>query len=62
VSPCGRLIHEVARLEAYLRESRGAPAAALVHGLVERVEEFAGDAPQYDDVTVLALRYRGPGG
>jgi serine phosphatase RsbU (regulator of sigma subunit) len=47
------------RLEAYLVESRGAPAASLVRGLVERVEEFAGDSPQYDDVTVLALRWLG---
>ena len=48
------------RLEAYLAGCYGVPAVALVRGLVERVEEFAGDAPQYDDVTVLALRYLGP--
>jgi serine phosphatase RsbU (regulator of sigma subunit) len=47
------------RLEAYLVESRGAPAASLVRDLVERVEEFAGDSPKYDDVTVLALRWLG---
>lgn len=45
-------------LEAYLSGCRGAGAEAIVHGLVERVEEFAGAVPQYDDVTVLVLRYR----
>jgi sigma-B regulation protein RsbU (phosphoserine phosphatase) len=48
------------RLEAYLHEARDATPEALVSGLVERVFEFAGEAPQYDDVTVLALRWRPP--
>jgi serine phosphatase RsbU (regulator of sigma subunit) len=48
----------VARLESYLSGCRGAYAKAIVRGLVEHVEEFAGDVPQYDDVTVLVLRYR----
>jgi sigma-B regulation protein RsbU (phosphoserine phosphatase) len=47
------------RLESYLAGCRGVPAASLVRGLVERVEEFAGEVAQYDDVTVLALRYLG---
>jgi sigma-B regulation protein RsbU (phosphoserine phosphatase) len=46
-------------LESYLSGCRDAAANAVVHGLLERVEEFAGDTPQYDDVTVLALRWRG---
>lgn len=50
------------RLEAHLAASRDAPAEALVRGLVEKVEEFAGEEPQYDDVTVLALRWRGSAG
>jgi phosphoserine phosphatase RsbU/P len=49
------------RLESYLAGCRGAAASSLVSGLVERVEEFAGEAAQYDDVTVLALRYLGRG-
>ena len=49
----------VLRLESYLAACRGVPAAELVRGLIERVEEFAGDVAQYDDVTVLALRYLG---
>jgi serine phosphatase RsbU (regulator of sigma subunit) len=48
----------VAGLESYLSGCRGAGAEAIVRGLVERVEEFAGAVPQYDDVTVLVLRYR----
>ena len=47
------------RLESYLAGCRGVTASSLVRGLVERVEEFAGDVAQYDDVTVLALRYLG---
>ena len=47
-----------AGLEAYLRGCGDARPEAIVRGLVEKVEEFAGETPQYDDVTVLALRYR----
>jgi sigma-B regulation protein RsbU (phosphoserine phosphatase) len=47
------------RLGEYLAACAGEPAAAIVDGLVERVFSFAGDEPQYDDVTVLAVRYRG---
>jgi serine phosphatase RsbU (regulator of sigma subunit) len=50
------------RLESYLGACRDAPPEAIVRGLLERLDEFAGDAPQYDDVAVLALRYRGGAG
>lgn len=46
------------RLESYLAGCRDAPAAAIVDGLIQRVEEHAGDEPQYDDLTVLAVRWR----
>jgi serine phosphatase RsbU (regulator of sigma subunit) len=49
------------RLESYLGGCGGASADAVVRGLLGRVEDFAGDTPQYDDLTVLALRWRGPG-
>jgi sigma-B regulation protein RsbU (phosphoserine phosphatase) len=49
------------RLETYLKGCGAAPAAGIVHGLLERLDEFVGDAPQYDDVTVLALRRSGTG-
>lgn len=44
------------RLESYLDGCRDASAADVVRDLVARVEDFAGDTPQYDDVTVLVLR------
>jgi serine phosphatase RsbU (regulator of sigma subunit) len=47
------------RLESYLAGCRGDTADAIVRGLLGRVEDFAGDTPQYDDVTVVALRWRG---
>jgi len=47
------------RLESYLDGCRDAAAAAVVRGLVGCVEDFAGDTPQYDDVTVLVLRVLG---
>jgi serine phosphatase RsbU (regulator of sigma subunit) len=47
------------RLESYLAGCAGVGAQELVRGLVERVEEFANDVAQYDDLTVLALRYLG---
>jgi sigma-B regulation protein RsbU (phosphoserine phosphatase) len=45
------------RLEGYLSSCRDVPARQMVHGLLDRLEEFTGDAPQYDDVTILALRW-----
>ena len=47
------------RLESYLGGCREAPADRVVQGLVERLDDFVGDAPQYDDVTILALRWLG---
>jgi serine phosphatase RsbU (regulator of sigma subunit) len=35
------------------------PADALVQGLFDAVDTFAGDAPQEDDITVAVIRYRG---
>jgi sigma-B regulation protein RsbU (phosphoserine phosphatase) len=48
------------RLESYLAGCRGADAEAVLQGLLNRLEDFTGDTPQYDDVTVLALRWKGP--
>jgi sigma-B regulation protein RsbU (phosphoserine phosphatase) len=48
------------RLDSCLGGCGSMPAAGLVRGIVERLVEFTADVPQYDDVTVLALRYRGP--
>ncbi len=47
------------RLESYLADCREASAERIVQGLLEHVDEFVGGAPQYDDVTIVALRWRG---
>ena len=50
------------RIEQFLaghRELR--PAGALVHGLFDAVNAFAGNAPQEDDITVAVVHYTGPG-
>ncbi len=60
-SASGEEFHAL-RLESYLAGCRDAPAEDVVRGLVGRVEDFAGDEPQYDDVTVLAVRWRGRDG
>ncbi len=58
-SPSEEEFHTL-RLESSLRALREAPAEALVRGLLGQLDDFVGDAPQYDDITVLALRWRGP--
>jgi sigma-B regulation protein RsbU (phosphoserine phosphatase) len=47
------------RLEDCLRAHAAASAQELVGGVQAAVGEFAGGAPQADDITILALRYRG---
>jgi len=47
------------RLEACLRDSSGASAAALVEASLAAVRRFVGDHPQSDDVTAMSLRYLG---
>jgi len=48
-----------ARLEAALDEARGKDAAALVADILTATTTFAADAEQSDDITLLALVYRG---
>jgi len=45
-----------ARLEALLAGLRGKTPGALVSGVVAGAQAFAGDAPQSDDIAVLAVR------
>jgi sigma-B regulation protein RsbU (phosphoserine phosphatase) len=40
---------------------RGEPLPDLVDDLLEATREFCGAAPQFDDIAILALRYRGAG-
>jgi sigma-B regulation protein RsbU (phosphoserine phosphatase) len=41
--------------------TEGGPSA-LVDAVVADVRSFAGEAPQYDDITLLAIAYKGAGG
>ena len=47
------------RLEDYLKENSTGSITDMVNKNLESVKEFAGAAPQSDDITVLALRYLG---
>jgi phosphoserine phosphatase RsbU/P len=48
------------RLEEFLQRSRGSSAIEMARGLMDEVKTFAANAPQYDDITVVTLRYLGP--
>jgi sigma-B regulation protein RsbU (phosphoserine phosphatase) len=45
------------RLEKCLAEHASNPVADLVHSLHAAIDDFSQQAPRFDDVTVLALRY-----
>ncbi len=47
------------RLEAALEAGLGQGAAALVGGILKATSDFAAEAEQSDDITALALIYRG---
>jgi sigma-B regulation protein RsbU (phosphoserine phosphatase) len=47
------------RLRAFLEETDERAPSELIHGLVAEVRRFTGDAPQSDDITALALHFRG---
>ena len=53
----GSLLGE-ARLEAALKDGSG-DAEACCNRVVEAVDAFAGEAPQADDITVMAFDYKG---
>lgn len=46
------------RIESYLSRQRNASEREIVDGVLKEVEEFTAGAPQSDDITMLALRYR----
>lgn len=48
-----------ARLETLLRGLDGAASRDLVRATVAEVRAYSGEAPQADDITLLALRYQG---
>jgi phosphoserine phosphatase RsbU/P len=47
-----------ARLERALGKWRGLPSCELVDLVIDAAREFAGDAPQSDDMTCLSLVYK----
>ena len=49
------------RIERALIDHSSRTAPRLVHDIFEAVDGFADTAPQEDDITILAMRYRGPG-
>lgn len=46
------------RLEQTIRSWRALPPADLVNQIIASASDFAADAPQYDDMTCLAIVYR----
>lgn len=47
------------RLKAALMGAEDGPAQQVVDALIQSLAEFVGEAPQSDDITLLALRYHG---
>jgi sigma-B regulation protein RsbU (phosphoserine phosphatase) len=54
----GNVLFSEARLEAFLATAAGRPASEVVAGAIAAVDAFAGGAPQFDDITALAVRWR----
>lgn len=46
------------RLIELLRENAGEPPAMVIGRVFEAIDAFVGDAPQFDDITMLVLRRR----
>jgi sigma-B regulation protein RsbU (phosphoserine phosphatase) len=49
------------RLEENLQQAWSAPLPEIVRSVVTAVKNFSDGAPQADDITVLALKFSGPG-
>ena len=58
INPAGELFTEDRVLSGFAA-SVDRPARGIITSLVDAVNAFAGGAPQEDDITALALRYRG---
>ena len=50
------------RLVDVLNQRGGAEPEELIRHVHNEVDQFVGDAPQFDDVTMLCFKYRGPHG
>ena len=44
------------RFEAVIREHRDEPAAVLTESILKVVRDFVGDAPQFDDLTLVVAK------
>jgi phosphoserine phosphatase RsbU/P len=55
-------LYEESRLEAYLKTTNGSSIQELVDGNIADIRKHTREAPQSDDITVLALRYNGKNG
>jgi sigma-B regulation protein RsbU (phosphoserine phosphatase) len=55
-------LYEESRLEAYLKTANGLGIQQLVEGSIADLRKYTREAPQSDDITVLALRYLGKNG
>ncbi|MEA2660208.1 MAG: phosphoserine phosphatase RsbU/P, partial [Candidatus Binatota bacterium] len=54
-----KTLYSEERLEQFLGTNRGSAARQIIGDLISDVRHFAGDAPQSDDITILALDYFG---
>src|SRR5215510_2678903 len=52
-------LYSVQRLERFLESNRGSSPRQMIGDLLSDVRQFAGGAPQSDDITALALLYFG---
>ena len=48
------------RMIEALNRKQTADPQELVHYMLRTVDDFDGDVPQFDDITMLAIRYKGP--
>lgn len=46
------------RLLSYLTQNSELPGGELLKGLKADIDAFAGEAEQFDDITMLSLRYK----
>jgi len=49
------------RLVDVMRRNAAAPPAAIVDEVFRELDEFAGDAPQFDDITIMIVKRTGAG-
>jgi serine phosphatase RsbU (regulator of sigma subunit) len=52
-------LFEESRLESSLQRLNGSPLKEMLDGINADLMEFAAGAPQADDITMLALQYKG---